>query len=102
MSCGLQRACASANTGTSSSGVPTYKITSRQESSIHSLGLEALTGAAGTVCRREKAGTCCINSRAKSSVKQEENQPALCRRSQWHGMFRARKFRVTRENQVAL
>src|SRR5262249_6706139 len=97
MSCGLQRACASANTGTSKSGVPTYKIRSRQESSIHSLRLEAVTGAAGTVCRRENAGTCCMNSRAKSSVKQEENQSALCRRSQQHAMLRARNLRLRRE-----
>src|SRR5437867_1099323 len=38
-----------------------------------------------------------MNSGAKSSVKQEENQSALCRRSQRHGMFRARNLSVTRE-----
>src|SRR6266403_3532251 len=38
-----------------------------------------------------------MNSRAKSSVKQEENQSALCRRFRRHGIFCARKFRVTRE-----
>jgi hypothetical protein len=70
MSWGLQRDWASAKTGTSNSGVPTYKIRSRQESSIHNLGFGALAGAAGTVCRRENAGTCCMNSGAKSSVKQ--------------------------------
>jgi low affinity Fe/Cu permease len=38
-----------------------------------------------------------MNSGAKSSVKQEENQSALCRRSRQHGMFGARNRTVTRE-----
>src|SRR5882724_1237993 len=77
MSWGLQRDWASAKTGTSNSGVPTYRIKSRHESSIHNFGLDALAGATGTVCRREKPGICCMNSGAKSSVKQRGNQSAL-------------------------
>src|SRR5216117_233196 len=77
MSCGLHLACASAKAGISNSGVPTYKTRSRHEFSIHSFGLAAGAGAAGTVCRRENMGTCCMNSGAKFSVKQWENQFAF-------------------------
>src|SRR5213080_1984145 len=77
MSCGLHFAWASANAGISNSGVPTYKIRSRHEFSIHSFGRAALTGADGTVWRRENAGICCMNSGAKFSAKQWENQSAF-------------------------
>jgi len=45
MSCGLQRAWASAKAGSNKSGVPTYRIKSRHESSIHNFDLGALTEA---------------------------------------------------------
>ncbi|PYJ63987.1 MAG: hypothetical protein DME74_01365 [Verrucomicrobia bacterium] len=49
--------------GTSNSGVQTYRTKSRQLSRIHKLGFRpaaAGAGAAGTVCGRENAETCCM------------------------------------------
>src|SRR5262249_15194630 len=56
------------------SGVPTYRIRSRHESSIHNFGLATPAGATGTVCRRENAGPCCMSSNAKFSLIRRENQ----------------------------
>src|SRR5947209_18391089 len=60
MSCGLQRDCASANTGRMRSGVATYRIRSRQLFRIQRFGRDRAAGTAGTVCGREKAVTCCM------------------------------------------
>src|SRR5438128_10305293 len=60
MSCGLQRDCASANTGRMSSGVATYRIRSRQLFRIQKFGRDRTAGTAGTICGREKAVTCCM------------------------------------------
>jgi hypothetical protein len=74
MSWGLQRAWARAKAGSNNSGVPTYRIRSRHESSIHNFGLVALTGAAGAVWTRENALSCCISSGTKFSLSHRENQ----------------------------
>src|SRR6266567_1129138 len=65
MSCALQRACASRNIGIRKSGVPTYRIRSRQLLRIHSAFFGAVTGTAGTVCGRENALRSCIGLSAK-------------------------------------
>src|SRR5436309_13575197 len=99
MSCGLHLAWASAKAGISNSGVPTYKTRSRHEFSIHNFGLAptAFGGADGTVCRRENAGTCCMNSGAKSSLKKREKQSGLYPDRLGGCDLGARKFRATRE-----
>src|SRR4029453_8508358 len=74
MSCGLQRAWASAKAGSNKSGVPTYKINSRHESSIHNFGLAASAGTTGTVCRRENGLSCFINTGIKFCLTHRENQ----------------------------
>src|ERR1043166_2828519 len=67
MSCALQRACASKNIGTRKSGVPTYRIRSRQLLRIHRVFLGAVTGTAGTLCGRENALRSCIDLAASVS-----------------------------------
>src|SRR5256885_11804659 len=74
MFCGLQRAWASKKPGTRKGGVPRKRSRSRHESSIHNFGLGPLTGEGGTVCRRENAGSCCMNSGTKFSLTRGENQ----------------------------
>ena len=60
-----QRACASKNIGTRKSGVPTYRIRSRQLLRIHRVFFGAVTGTAGTVCGRENALRSCIGLSGK-------------------------------------
>src|SRR5437773_10794164 len=68
MSCALQRVCARANIGTSNSGVPTYRIRSRQLFRIHKLRFGTVSGATGAVCGDVNAVTCCMNLSGKSSL----------------------------------
>src|SRR5207244_9024672 len=80
MSCALQRACASTNIGTSKSGVPTYRIRSRQLLRIHRVFFGAAACTAGTVCGRENALRSCIGLSAKCVLIRQENQYAvICR-----------------------
>src|SRR5436190_21153312 len=97
MSCGLQRAWARAKAGSNKSGVPTYKIKSRQESSIHNFGLLALTGAAGAVWTRENALSCCIGSGTKFSLTHRENQSLVHAKPVVDSRSCARVVRIRRE-----
>src|SRR5438552_18155655 len=76
MSCGRQRVWARAKTGTNNSGVPTYRLRARHESSIHNFGLDA-AGTAGTVCGRENALICCISSGTKFSLTHRKINPGV-------------------------
>ena len=77
MSCALQRVCARANIGTSNSGVPTYRIRSRQLFRIHKLRFGTVSGATGAVCGDINAVTCCMNLSGKSSLHRWQNQCPL-------------------------
>src|SRR5436190_24345104 len=79
MSCALQRACATAKTGNSSNGVPTYRTRSRQLFKIQKLGLELAAGTAGTVCGREKAVTCCMTGKRANYSSHLRKSNELCR-----------------------
>src|SRR5207245_10153181 len=77
MSCALQRACASKNIGNRKSGVPTYRIRSRQLLRLQSVVFGAVTGTAGTVCGRENALRSCIGLSGKCLLTRRENQYAV-------------------------
>src|SRR5947208_9492498 len=78
MSCALQRACANRNIGSSKSGVPTYRIRSRQLLRIQSVFFGAVTGTSGTVCGRENALRSCIGLSGKCLLTRRENQYCSC------------------------
>src|SRR6266705_933518 len=87
MFCALQRACASKNIGNRKSGVPTYRIRSRQLLRIQSVFFGAATGTAGTVCGRENALRNCIGLSAKCLLTRRENQ-------YWSYLFRRKCLRI--------
>src|SRR5207244_9273225 len=63
------------------------------------LGFRAMAGAARTVCGRENAGTCCMNSGVKLSLNQRGNQCWLCWQSTGADCrFYAPDFKPTRES----
>ncbi|PYJ97853.1 MAG: hypothetical protein DME68_08120 [Verrucomicrobia bacterium] len=63
------------------------------------LGFRAMAGAARTVCGRENAGTCCMNSGVKLSLNQRGNQCWLCWQSTGADCrFYALDFKPTRES----
>src|SRR6266513_1366225 len=60
MSCARQRACARVKSGRIRSGVPTYKIKSRQLLRIHKFCFGTVLETGGTVCGRENAEANCM------------------------------------------
>src|SRR5438034_10128721 len=87
MSCALQRACASKNIGTRKSGVPTYRIRSRQVLRIQSVFFGAALGTAGTVCGRENALRSCIGLSVKCRLTRRQKQ-------YWSELFRRNCLRI--------
>src|SRR5437773_2677442 len=81
------RARASKNIGTRKSGVPTYRIRSRQLLRIQSVFFGAALGTAGTVCGRENALRSCIGLSAKCLLTRRQNQ-------YWSYLFRRKCLRI--------